>query len=73
MQNVDGIPGVYALPITIQQEATAPITYAKFISFLQSLENNRRTAQVSNVNVTPNTQDRSKLTFSLTVNAYIKP
>ncbi len=70
---VEGIPGVFSLQITIQQDASSPITYNKFISFLGSLEQNRRTAQVSNVTVQPNPQDRSLLTFSLTVNAYIKP
>lgn len=73
VQPVDGIPGVYTLQINIQQDTTSPIVYSKFISFLSALEQNRRTSQVSSVTVTPNTQDRTKLTFSLAVNAYIKP
>lgn len=73
VQPVEGIPGVYALPINIQQDTTSPITYSEFISFLSGLEQNRRTSQVSNVTVQPNAQDRRLLTFSMTVNAYIKP
>lgn len=70
---VDNIPGVYVMEITVQQEATKPITYDKFISFLSSLEQNRRTAQVSSVTVQPNPQDRNKLTFNLILQVYIKP
>lgn len=70
---VDGIPGVFSLEITIQQDTTSPITYEKFISFLVSLEKNRRTSQVTNVTVNPNSADRSKITFTLTVVTYIKP
>ncbi len=73
VQPVEGIPGVYTLQINIQQDTTSPITYDKFIGFLSSLEQNRRTSQVTNVTVCLNTQDRTKLTFSLTGNAYIKP
>ena len=73
VQAVDGIPGVYTLQVNIQQDANKPVTYAKFISFLSSLEQNRRTSQVTNITVTPNPGDRSKLTFSLTLQAFIKP
>lgn len=73
VQTVEGIPGVFTLQIIIQQDTSAPITYDKFIGFLTNLEQNRRTAQVSTVSVTPNPQDHSKLTFNLTLNAYIKP
>ena len=73
VQAVKDIPGIYVLEINIQQDSSSPVTYDKFINFLSSLENNRRTAQVTSVTVQPNAQDRSKLTFSLVVNAYIKP
>jgi hypothetical protein len=69
---VQGIQGVYQLPITIQQDATQPITFAQYIGFLSALENNRRTAQVSSITLQP-TANRSHLTFTLTVNEYIKP
>ena len=73
VQIVDGIPGVYALQITVQQDSANPVSYDKFIGFLGALEQNRRTSQVSNITVQPNATDRSKLTFNLTINAYIKP
>jgi type II secretory pathway pseudopilin PulG len=70
---VQGISGVYVMEITVQQDQSKPITYNQLIGFLSRLENNRRTAQVSGVTVQPNPGDRSKLSFKLTVNAYIKP
>ncbi|HKR82473.1 MAG TPA: hypothetical protein VJR27_05775 [Candidatus Saccharimonadales bacterium] len=69
---VPNIAGVFQLPITIQQDSTHPITYAQFVSFLGALENNRRTAQVSSVNIQP-TPDHVKLIFTLQLNEYIKP
>lgn len=70
---VTGIPGVYVMEITISQDPSRPVSYAKFIDFMERLENNRRTAQVSNVTIQPFAQDRNKLSFSMIVNAYIKP
>jgi hypothetical protein len=73
VQPVDGIPGVYSLSINVQQDTNRPVSYDKFIGFLNDLEQNRRTSQVTNITVTPLPADRNKLTFSLTVQAYIKP
>lgn len=70
---VPGIPGVYILPITITQDASATISYPKFITFLQKLENNRRTAQVTAINIQPDGQNPNNISFTLTVNEYIKP
>jgi hypothetical protein len=70
---VPGIPGVYILPITITQDASAAISYSKFITFLQKLENNRRTAQVTSINIQPDGQNPNNISFTLTVNEYIKP
>lgn len=70
---VQGIPGLYSMEINVQQSNGSPTTYPKLIEFLSRLENNRRTAQVTNVTVQPTPQDRNKLTFSLTLNTYIKP
>ncbi|HEX3568163.1 MAG TPA: hypothetical protein VHT70_00615 [Candidatus Saccharimonadales bacterium] len=69
---VSGMAGVYQLQINVQQDSTQPITYAQFIGFLTALENNRRTAQVSSISILP-TSDRSHLTFTLSLNEYIKP
>ena len=70
---VSGIPGVFVMEITIQQDTGSPITYDKLLDFLGHLETNRRTAQVTNVTVQPNAKDRRLLTFNLVLNAYIRP
>jgi len=70
---VDGISGVYVMEINVQQDTTKPVNYNRLISFLSDLEHNRRTAQVSSVTVQPNPQDRTKLTFNLVLQVYIKP
>lgn len=70
---VQGISGVYILPITITQSPSDSVSYSQFITFLQKLENNRRTSQVSAVNLTPDATNPSKVSFTLTVNEYIKP
>ncbi len=70
---VVGIPGVYDLQINIQQSTDAPVSYNNFIDFLTKLEANRRTAQVSTINLTPDTKNPGQLTFTLTLDEYIKP
>lgn len=70
---VQGITGVYSLKLTVQSDATKPVAYSRFISFLNSLEHNRRTALVSGINIQPNSTDRSTLSFSLMLDEYIKP
>jgi hypothetical protein len=72
---VPKIPGVYNLQITVASATTtgAQATYPQFIGFLSSLENNRQTALVSSISIEPNAQDRSHLSFTLTLNIYIKP
>lgn len=70
---VAGIPGVYVMEIRIIQNEKFPTTYAQLINFLQRLENNRRTAQVSEVSIEPLTDNRKLLDFNLVVNVYIKP
>lgn len=70
---VVGIQGVYNLQITLQSDTNAPVSYAQFISFLQGLENNRRTAQVSSIAISPVPANRSLLTFTLIINEYVKP
>lgn len=69
---VTGLKGLYEMQITVQSDSNTPITYDKFIDFLKKLENNRRTAQVSNITILPNS-DGSKLTFNLVLSTYVKP
>jgi hypothetical protein len=74
LQLVKNIPGVYQLTITIVGDPNKPVPYNKFISFLSALEHNRRTAQVSTINIQPvASTDPDDLTFTLSLNEYIKP
>ena len=73
LTSVKNIPGVYSLLITVQSDPSAPVEYSSFIGFLSALEHNRRTAQISTITLQPKTSDRNLLTFTLTLNEYIKP
>lgn len=70
---VQGINGVYSLEANIVPEGT--VNYYQFISFLAKLEKNRRTAQVTSIKIDPKTSTRNnpQLTFSLTLNIFLKP
>lgn len=70
---VKDIPGVYDLEITITQASTSYVSYDSFISFLKGLEQNRRTAEVTSINILPNQKDASQVSFTLVVDEYIKP
>jgi len=69
-QKVDGISGVERLEITVTSGSA--VRYSNFILFLQKLEQNRRTSQVSATTVTPDVTNPSNVQFSLTLNVYIK-
>lgn len=70
---VVGITGVYDLKITVQQDAATPVSYTKFIDFLSHLEQNRRTAQVTGIVLQPDPKDRHLLSFTLTLDEFIRP
>jgi len=70
---VKGMSGVYELQITVTQDASNRVPYSQFISFLQRLEQNRRTAQVSGITIQPDTQNSNNVAFTLVINEYIKP
>lgn len=70
---VEGIKGLYQLDITVVSDTTQPATYKQIISFLTKLEQNRRTAQVSQITILPDSLNRSGLNFTITVTVYIKP
>ena len=69
---VVGIPGVYSLEIIIGSDDAKPIPYPKLLDFLKRLENSRRTSHVERITITPS-KDGGDVTFTLTLNAYIKP
>ena len=73
LQPVKNIPGVYVLTITVQGDSNKPVSYGSFINFLHALEHNRRTAQISSITLQPNPTNPSLLSFTLTMNEYIKP
>lgn len=74
---VDGIPGVYSLEMNITPSSSNqnPISYYQFLDFLGRLENNRRTAQVTQVRISPLTNARQSpfIGFTLTINIFVKP
>lgn len=72
---VQGLNGVYSLEITIIPDSTHKVTYYQFLDFLERLENNRRTAQVTSVKATPTTfnEDNPLIDFTLTINIFVKP
>jgi len=73
---VGGIPGLYSLKLTITpqigQGASSQVlpTFSKFIDFLTRIENDRRTAQITEIDISPND---TALNFSLVLNIFIKP
>src|SRR5581483_4950052 len=70
---VPSLPGVYQLTISVANDTQAPISFAQLTNFLQDLENNRRTAQVTTLNIQqPDPTHPSLLDFTLTLNEYIK-
>jgi hypothetical protein len=70
---VKGIPGVYQLTITVVSDPRSPVSYNQVISFLNDLEHDRRTAQVNSIILQPLVTDHNHLTFTITLNEYIKP
>ena len=71
-QKVEGLTNVEKLPITVTSESSKPVAYNSFLLFLRKLEQNRRTAQVENINIQPDSNNRNYLTFTLVLNVYIK-
>jgi hypothetical protein len=70
---VKGLSGVYDLQIVVSQAGGSEITYNQLISFLTKLEQNRRTAQVSSINVQPKADNPNLVAFTLNIDEYIKP
>jgi hypothetical protein len=71
---VKGIPRVYTLPIQVQVNQTNDaVSYGSFYNFLTGLEQNRLTSQVTSLTIQPLATNPKLITFSLTINEYIKP
>lgn len=69
---VPGSNGLYAMEISIKSSAD-PVLYSRLLDFLERLEKNRRTAHVTNISISPSSINRNLVTFSVTLNVYIKP
>lgn len=79
---VEGISGLYSLQLNISPQSGAgvpdskKVTYPKLLDFLSRIEHNRRTAQITQVNIqTQNTESGPSqfISFTMTVNIFIKP
>ncbi|MEX1995253.1 MAG: hypothetical protein WD887_00545 [Candidatus Saccharimonadales bacterium] len=74
---VSGIPGLYSIELTITPESgpqvppTRQVTYPKMLRFLKGIENNRHTAQITQVNIQPLPDEG--VNFTLKVHVFIKP
>lgn len=72
LRKVANIPGVYVLELRVQGQTHQLNGYPELISFLAGLEQNRLTALVSDIVITPS-QDQGIFQFTLTLDIYIKP
>lgn len=78
-QPVSGIAGLYSIELTItpqsgpQVPADKQVTYPKMLDFLRRVEDNRRTAQITQVNIQPVGTSGVAVNFSLNINMFIKP
>lgn len=69
---VKGMAGLYNLPITVTVDQDNAVSFDQLTAFLKGLEQNRRTAQVSSLQLTPDTRRPDRLTFSIIINEYVK-
>jgi hypothetical protein len=69
---VPGIPGVQSLQIIVSSDSQNTTPYSSFLSFLEALEQNRRTALVTSVTITPDPKIDGFISFTLTLEEYIK-
>lgn len=71
---VKSIPGLYEMEITIICEMQQPTaTYEQIYNFIKGLEHNRRTANITSVQITPYKENNKLANYSLTLKVYIKP
>lgn len=70
---VPKVPGVYSLQLTINSSPNQPATFDELIGFLSALEQNRQTAQVSSLDIQPNSANHRLFSFTIVLNIFIKP
>ncbi|HEX5448394.1 MAG TPA: hypothetical protein VFW90_04345 [Candidatus Saccharimonadales bacterium] len=76
-KSVPGFSGLYSLELTITPSsgkdvpASKQVTFDKMISFLKKVEGNRRTAQITQVSIQPNSGDAG-FSFTLVINIFLR-
>lgn len=73
LTELEDLKGVYSMEISVRNHTNRPVEYSKIIRYLELLENNRRTAQVTTIDITPDTEVPSLFHFVILLNTYIKP
>jgi hypothetical protein len=70
---VDGVSGVLGIDTQIQFISTEnkKLSYPQLIGFLEKIEKNRRTMQVSSISITPKNSDQ--IDASISVRIFVKP
>ncbi len=70
---VEGVSGVLGIDTQVQfvSTETNKLTYSQLLTFLEKLEKNRRTMQISSVNITPKSSDQ--IDAAISVRIFVKP
>lgn len=73
LKAVPKIAGTFVMTIEVRSDTQTLIPYKNFTAFLEALEQNRRTALVTGITITPDAINPNNIQFSLTIEEYIKP
>ena len=70
---VEGVSGVLGIETNIQFQSSdnTRLTYSQVLAFLEKVEKNRRTMQVSSISITP--KDNNNVAASVTLKIFVKP
>ncbi len=70
---VEGVSGVLGIEtnIVFQSSDATRLTYSQVLSFLEKIEKNRRTMQVSSISITP--KDNNNVSAAITIKIFVKP
>lgn len=70
---LEDLKGVYVMDIDIRNHGEHPVDYEQIIRFLELLEGNRRTAQVVNISIQPDAENKTLFHFTINLNTYVRP
>jgi len=68
---VKGVSGLYVMQVAVTSSGLS--RYDNFLRFINDLQSNRRTANITSVSAQPSSTNRNFVTFDLSINAYIRP